>query len=318
MDNISRKLCTQWQARAGSNSATLLLCLIVSPHLSGWLNFVYSRRYIMVRDDSSPIRDECIQCPPGTYSVPIAFASPAPGRLRVLTASSAVALCVLCEVGLACNGGDAYASQPGYFVAGSELLEGGDHRSQGRERLIVFSCPPAACLGNNTCSNGRTGPLCALCSEGYVLTGRQCSPCPSSGTGLDRGTVVAVSVLGAVICLIYAVLVFRLLGSKPTAVPSAGTDSVADCGQPDPGKDRIVPGGFTGLLGCFACSGCYWPGRIHLFAIHLAASMKNAGKAAVAFVRGSGLMSYCKLVISHAQVSISVSQIRYMRIISDR
>ena len=35
--------------------------------------------------------------------------------------------------------------------------------------VMVFPCPPDACLGDNVCQDGRTGPVCGVCKGATPL-----------------------------------------------------------------------------------------------------------------------------------------------------
>lgn len=79
-----------------------------------------------------------------------------------------------------------------------------------------YQCPNAdACVADDSgaieCTNHRTGPLCALCEDGWVMVGEECSECGNKA--LDwMVLVLAVTVL---VCSV-AFMVYRAMRSAKT------------------------------------------------------------------------------------------------------
>ncbi len=42
-------------------------------------------------------------------------------------------------------------------------------------------CPPNVCLGNSSCLQGHTGPVCSLCIPGYAMQSGRCRECGTLG-----------------------------------------------------------------------------------------------------------------------------------------
>ncbi len=102
--------------------------------------------------------------------------------------SLAESLCLPCPPGAECPGGANVVPLEGFWAVSRTEKNGVQRRAEAaigvevRRRRIntmisyihtkfshdirnlqVVRCPPGACLGNGTCSEGRTGPVCGLC-----------------------------------------------------------------------------------------------------------------------------------------------------------
>lgn len=106
--------------------------------------------------------NDCI-CPEGTYVEPATSATNPQFRGR----------CVECPRGAVCPAGSDLASiklQPGYWRTSTSSSD-------------VKACEnPDACVGGDgagTCAEGYTGPVCAVCDDGYSEGARyrECTPC---------------------------------------------------------------------------------------------------------------------------------------------
>jgi hypothetical protein len=126
----------------------------------------------------------------------------AEGYFEYATDSSfcgSVTKCVECPLGMICGTNQ---------QLDEAMLEGGKYREVNTS-LVVVDCPIlAACEGNATfgndlCREGHEGPLCMICSKGYVWDGINCVTCTSGqnamlttmGVMLGLGLVVVAFLL---------------------------------------------------------------------------------------------------------------------------
>mmetsp|Transcript_29860 Transcript_29860/g.61388 ORF Transcript_29860/g.61388 Transcript_29860/m.61388 type:complete len:488 (+) Transcript_29860:280-1743(+) len=69
--------------------------------------------------------------------------------------------------------------------------------------VVVHPCPPEFCKGNNTCSQGHTGPACNLCEPGWNHTTGGCEQCDV--TENQRVVVALVGVFAALLLWVFTV-----------------------------------------------------------------------------------------------------------------
>jgi hypothetical protein len=74
-----------------------------------------------------------------------------------------------------------------------------------RARSMVYRCPQGFCplsnaSGNSTCKAGHHGPLCALCDQGWAMSGRGCEKCIGLGAWPE---VLLASVLVFIVWMLY-------------------------------------------------------------------------------------------------------------------
>ena len=119
-------------------------------------------------------------CWPGIYCWPRLIGYQIP--------SLAESLCLPCPPGAECPGGADVVPLGGFWAVSrtgenviqrrAEIAVGVEVRRRRHNAIFsymqtkfshhiwnlqVVRCPPEACLGNGTCSEGRTGPVCGLC-----------------------------------------------------------------------------------------------------------------------------------------------------------
>eukprot|EP00004_Rigifila_ramosa_P001931 TRINITY_DN1193_c0_g1_i1.p1 TRINITY_DN1193_c0_g1~~TRINITY_DN1193_c0_g1_i1.p1 ORF type:complete len:2886 (+),score=664.15 TRINITY_DN1193_c0_g1_i1:256-8658(+) len=75
-------------------------------------------------------------------------------------------LCLACEVGAYCQGGNIY-TQDNYFLCDPQKYE-------------YCSCRIDGACQNGGCAEGYTGPLCNVCEDGYGGFGGTCQKCPKN------------------------------------------------------------------------------------------------------------------------------------------
>ena len=117
--------------------------------------------------------------------------------------------CVDCPAeGVQCRDGRAEIL-PGYWlISDLQGTAGGgasDSQASTTQALItnaskLYKCPADSChiqdSGEPGCLPGRSGPLCAICGEGYYLDGTVCSVCPESSVNWPLLVLMAMGLVG--------------------------------------------------------------------------------------------------------------------------
>jgi hypothetical protein len=192
--------------------------------------------FILVRDDAQngalAFLDSCAQCLPSTYSLlgaqvidlkpckwtgelgqPYNCTAVSDSNIAAISDSNingswtsypglAQQLCLKCPIGAKCPGGSAIIPEQGFWMDNPSISseEQGGAMAKSRE-VTVFKCPPEACDKNGTCYEGRKGPLCALCDNGWAMSSNNCEKCPTDPKAYEAqrilGAIGAVLVLGA-------------------------------------------------------------------------------------------------------------------------
>ena len=160
--------------------------------------------YILVRDEAIPEADECVKCPRGSYSVLEArypnAGDPSPGKLVVPTASSAVSLCVPCNLRKSsCAGGADVSPKKGYWRPSVTKFHDRRQTAQSDTAEVeLIPCIPASrCLGGGNCAEGMYGPVCGLCQDGFAMGSDDlCIACPKSKSVSFR---IGIGVVGSFI-----------------------------------------------------------------------------------------------------------------------
>ena len=225
--------------------------------------------FIMVRDDSENGRmaflDACVECQPSTYSLVGArivssdhcvwtgetdqpYKCQDTNLLRIVafddetsfgawTSSPALALqlCISCPVGADCPGGSSVIPQLGFWR--DQILTGNVSRRTLENLSIVatiLQCPPGACLQNGTCVDGRTGPICGICEDGWAMASNKCLQCPTDKQAYDAEKI-AIAVGGS-IAVLAILFVFSLKplfeqDDSSNATPNEDQDSDSDSGD---------------------------------------------------------------------------------------
>ena len=79
-------------------------------------------------------------------------------------------------------------STPSYDDGSGKVLE-----------VHVFACPPDACEGGGKCAEGRTGPVCGVCQEGWSMSSGRCQRCGGDvSTTMGLGALVGFMIFGIV------------------------------------------------------------------------------------------------------------------------
>ena len=200
--------------------------------------------HVLVRG-KSPDQDACVPCPASTFSLEVASFS----QSQMTSKSAAIlvggSLCATCPTGADCSGGDRATPQPGFWrgkdmacsadscnkqngicdPAKCSSITGSDRRSASsagsapgcigedcRAMVMVYRCPPSACVqdakvldggGNatvNQCREGHEGPVCGLCRSGWAMENGLCMQC--SGTR-DGASLVILAILIGLICVVF-------------------------------------------------------------------------------------------------------------------
>ena len=192
--------------------------------------------YIMVRDDSNnqekATSDSCAQCSAMSYSltgaqiiapdpcIPLKQAKTAYDCSQIDTNSFvssfdrslngswvtsmqiAQTLCLPCPAGALCQGGASVIPTSDYWIDSKEANSYASRRRIVNARTPVYKCPPAACGPNNTCAEGRTGPVCGLCLPGWAMSSGGCQRCPTdpsayqaAATGIAVAGILTLSIL---------------------------------------------------------------------------------------------------------------------------
>ena len=205
--------------------------------------------YILVRNDEQngalAFFDACVQCLPSTYSLvgariigntsdpcvwtglsgqpytcsPIqenqfaGFEDDAVSGTWTSSPDQAQQLCLKCPIGALCPGGSNVIPQVGYWVDSASNTSV-SRRTMGvsatTEEVLIFRCQPGACLGNGTCGLGRSGPVCAICMDGWAKASNDCSKCST-----DTIAKEAEKILVTVACSILALLLYFFFSLRP-------------------------------------------------------------------------------------------------------
>lgn len=172
--------------------------------------------YVLVREDRQPFQDQCVECPVGKYLIDVAKWRPGKDEARIVIdrAENAGSVCNDCEKGLVCTGGNRIFQRKGFWALDEgQAVLGGNARRQlttgNVTKVSVYQCHGEACVGNETCSypcpndytcgEGRYGPVCGLCMEGYVEAMNKCNKCDVEGTERARQVAWGVGVTVAVL-----------------------------------------------------------------------------------------------------------------------
>jgi len=144
---------------------------------------------ILVRDHEFPPFDQCFECPQGTYQTLRPNYSS-----EVLVASrveAAPILCNACVEGLRCDGGGRVAPISGYWSP-DPFSYNKPRRDSAQDQgiILVYRCPPGACLEGGKCATGREGPVCGVCQEGHALFYQKCLPCGSNALSVVTFLIV--------------------------------------------------------------------------------------------------------------------------------
>jgi hypothetical protein len=126
----------------------------------------------------------CTECPPGSYSFKYSAVKG-------------------CEIG--CPRG-AKSCQ------GSEIVVESGKWRMGNNTAEIIACPfgEEACLGGSmtgeSCAEGYTGPLCAVCEDGYYLQSStsKCSVCPDSGLSPGAIALIVLVGVGVIVGILFA------------------------------------------------------------------------------------------------------------------
>jgi hypothetical protein len=78
----------------------------------------------------------------------------------------------------------------------------------------IYQCPPDVCLGNNTCAEGHTGPVCGICVTGYALSSGKCTPCGST-QDTKEVTITFLITGGTILLVAYYVICWRVFFQNP-------------------------------------------------------------------------------------------------------
>eukprot|EP00960_Hanusia_phi_P001713 49571-Hanusia_phi.AAC.2 len=144
--------------------------------------------YYPIRDNSKPVKDDCVPCIFGTYS------------LSSISVGQSAA-CIPCPKSVACLGGMDLRAKPGYFIVLRQRSSEGRTGTRSELTLVPYRCITPACLDNNTCAQGYLGVACGFCNETvdekglrWLRVGIKCVQCAR-----DQPTVafaVSISMIG--------------------------------------------------------------------------------------------------------------------------
>jgi len=211
--------------------------------------------HVLVRNDN-PSLDQCVRCPAGRYLIEDAVYSPGPEQAYLVSSNavSAIEVCLPCEEGLVCEGGNETYQKAGFWAlpgtgtgpnaARRQEEAAGDagNGTGGQEaaRILVYQCNEEACKGNATCSypcpnnftcaRGRYGPVCGLCRPGWVEAMGVCYFCTDDEVAAARATAWGIGVV--LVLLLWVVISWRplLIGVKienETAQPKTIMDQLS-------------------------------------------------------------------------------------------
>lgn len=159
--------------------------------------------------DGSPA---CALCPsPSTSNEEGTLCVCAVGTYAFTDPDTGTNSCNPCPPGAACNREgvqwESIAAEEGYVRSGDEFLK----------CLILDHCVGGVGQGDSTCAPHHTGPLCALCEDGYImeLGSTTCSKCPEEGAAWGLSA------------LFFFLLVLALVVLYTLVLRAAGNDKLA-------------------------------------------------------------------------------------------
>ena len=143
---------------------------------------------------SQKVIKRCTWCKPGTYEV-----------------DTPVTACKNCpKAGADCLGGGKYIKPKGNYW-----------RHYAKDD--IYKCRyKGACLGApkvdaavvpTPCKEGYSGPLCAVCAEGYANTGAYCAKCPASGFNITNQFILFCIAVAVTIIVVVTFLVKKMFGT---------------------------------------------------------------------------------------------------------
>ena len=162
-----------------------------------WFTFVCATQ----REETNPLGDACVRCPPGDYNLdgsawneqkPQSGIGPPPDGF-----------CQPCpRAGASCPGGSTVYAMEGWYTFEIEMRSA--RRTISTETTIeTYECPLEACAGNNTCKGGRTGLLCGYCPAGTALELNACVECERDAAATSILQIV-VGILA--LCVLFLIL----------------------------------------------------------------------------------------------------------------
>lgn len=130
----------------------------------------------------------CVLCETGTYSV----TDPSMVSLDLLGQTN---VCKQCPDGSSSCYGSSVILKDGFWRISQKA-------TSTVECPYADSCRGGAGSGDELCSTGYEGPVCAVCSDGYVFRSstQRCEPC-SDSAGLDAGTILFLAILGLLLAI---------------------------------------------------------------------------------------------------------------------
>ena len=163
-----------------------------------WFTFVCATQ----REETNPLGDECVRCPPGAYNLdgsawneqkPQSGIGPPPDGF-----------CQPCpRAGASCPGGSTVYAMEGWYTFEIEMRSARRTNST-KTTIETYECPLEACAGNNTCKGGRTGLLCGYCPAGTALELNVCVECERDGAALSILQIV----VGILACGVLSLVLF--------------------------------------------------------------------------------------------------------------
>mmetsp|Transcript_163 Transcript_163/g.344 ORF Transcript_163/g.344 Transcript_163/m.344 type:complete len:2630 (+) Transcript_163:120-8009(+) len=145
---------------------------------------------------------ECLDCPPGAYSLLAASSCICQPQYYALLTNETKLQCQACSEKFDCSlpglrQGN-LTLKPGYW-RGSILEEDPEN---------IYDCLSTYCLGDG-CAGGRTGPLCQLCLDNFVMsTTGECVKCEVS-SGTTSKSVISLLFITLLVALFFAVLLVK-------------------------------------------------------------------------------------------------------------
>ena len=129
--------------------------------------------FALIRRQQSPQSDHCLECP--GYSL---YPAVWPDDRSATVLQDYCQPCPEPSGSASCDGLNKVSSLPGWYLAKEKVSPKDSRREPAAlQRWRTYRCDPGVCLGNNECSNGRTGVVCGGCPENHVLNVGACQPC---------------------------------------------------------------------------------------------------------------------------------------------
>ena len=125
------------------------------------------------------------------------------------------------------------SSSTNYLLNTTDFIDTGVRRAgngeNGTIKVELYPCPPGSCLEGGQCAEGKTGPVCAVCMQGWAMGADTCEKCSE-----DVGATVGI---GATIALVLFFVVYYFVAWRPFFAKVPGQDDESEYDENDKTSD---------------------------------------------------------------------------------